>query len=93
MKDWNAAERAKRLRNYRLFIRWSGPMLVLASLLIAGGVTDLIRGGSPVLLLLGVGLLALSGINVVQVLRSTMKIVELDEHEDARAEGRPHAGA
>ena len=98
LKNWNPAERAKRLRNYRLFLRVSGPLFVVGAILIFGAVTGLARQGWMPALVTGLVLVALSGLNIFQVVRSTVRIVELDER-DAPRPARPgwggdtHAGS
>ena len=91
LKNWNPAERAKRLRNYRLFLRASGPMIVLGAIMIIAGVTHLARQGWLAALLTGIVLVAFSGLNIFQVVRSTVRIVELDER-DAPRPARPEWG-
>ena len=98
LKNWNPAERAKRLRNYRLFLRVSGPLFVVGAILIFGAVTGLARQGWMPALVTGLVLVALSGLNIFQVVRSTVRIVELDERDaprPARSEwgGDTHAGS
>ena len=98
LKNWNPAERAKRLRNYRLFLRASGPMIVLGAIMIIAGVTKLAHQGSMLVLMLGLALFVLAGLNIFQVVRSTVRIVELDERDaprPARSEwgGDTHAGS
>ena len=97
LKNWNPAERSKRLRNYRLFLRVSGPLFVFGGILIFAGVTHLARQGWLPALVAGLVLVAFSGLNILQVVRSTVRIVELDERDaprPARAEwgGDTHAG-
>jgi hypothetical protein len=91
LKNWNPAERAKRLRNYRLFLRVSGPLFVLGAIMIIGGVAGVARQGSMPVVVLGIVLVAFSGLNILQVVRSTVRIVELDER-DAPRPARPEWG-